>query len=70
MHPMVRLSSGADRLHLPCFHPGPQVGVRPTFGAFTGGVDMRAGAGERLFVIAEDTVVELPPARSWRRARS
>ncbi|WP_395854889.1 hypothetical protein [Cystobacter fuscus] len=66
----MRLSSGADRLHLPCVHPGPKVGVLPTFGAFTGGVDMRAGAGERIFIIAEDAVEGLPPARSWRRARS
>ncbi|WNG24257.1 ligase-associated DNA damage response endonuclease PdeM [Cystobacter fuscus] len=70
LHPTARLSTGADRLRLPCFHLGPQVGVLPAFSAFTGGLDMRAGEGERLFVIAEDTVVELPPARAARRSRS
>lgn len=69
LHPTVRLDSGADRLRLPCFHLGPRVGVLPAFSAFTGGLDMRAGAGERLYVIAEDTVVELPPARATRRSR-
>jgi hypothetical protein len=42
----------------------------PAFSAFTGGLDTRAGEDERLFVIEEDTVVELPPARSGRRSRS
>lgn len=70
MHPTVRLSTDADRLRLPCFLLGPQVGVMPAFSAFTGGLDTRAGEDERLFVIEEDTVVELPPARSGRRSRS
>lgn len=69
LHPVVRLNSGADRLRLPCFHLGMQVGVLPAFSAFTGGLDMRVGAGERVFVIAEDTVVEMPPPRSVRRSR-
>jgi uncharacterized protein len=70
LHPMVRLDSGADRLRLPCFHLGPRVGVLPAFSAFTGGLDMRTGAGERLYVIAGDTVVEWPASRASRRARS
>ena len=59
LHPVVRLSSGPDRLRLPCFHVGPTVGVLPAFSAFTGGLDMKRKQGERLFVIADDAVVEL-----------
>jgi hypothetical protein len=70
LHPTVRLSSGADRLRLPCFHLGPEVGVLPAFSAFTGGLDIRPHAGERLFAIADDAVVEVPPPRSSRRPRS
>ena len=60
LHPVVRLSSGPDRLRLPCFRVGPTlVGVLPAFSAFTGGLDMKRKQGERLFVIADGTVVEL-----------
>lgn len=67
LHPTVRLDSGADRLRLPCFHLGPEVAVLPAFSAFTGGQDMRARTGERLFALAGDSVVELPPPRPARR---
>lgn len=69
LHPTVRLDTGADRLRLPCFHLGAGVGVLPAFSAFTGGQDIRPRAGERLFAIAEDTVVEVPPPRASRRTR-
>ena len=69
LHPVVRLDSGADRLRLPCFHLGLQVGVLPAFSAFTGGLDMRFGPGERLFAVAGDAVVELPPPRAARGGR-
>jgi len=59
LHPVVRLSSGADRLRLPCFHLGPSVGILPAFSAFTGGVDMTRRAGERIFAIAGEAVVEV-----------
>ncbi len=70
LHPTVRLDSGADRLRLPCFHLGPRVGVLPAFSAFTGGLDMRAGAEERIFVVAGEDVVEMPAPRSARRRRA
>jgi len=70
LHPTVRLDSGADRLRLPCFHLGPRVGVLPAFSAFTGGQDMRAKAGERIFVVAGDDVVEMPAPRTVRGRRS
>jgi DNA ligase-associated metallophosphoesterase len=69
LHPTVRLTSGADRLRLPCFHLGTTVGVLPAFSAFTGGLDIRPHSGERLFAIAGDSVVEVPPTRSSRGSR-
>ena len=69
LHPTVRLDTGADRLRLPCFHLGVGVGVLPAFSAFTGGQDIRPRADERLFAIAEDTVVEVPPPRASHRPR-
>lgn len=59
LHPVVRLSSGGDRLRLPCFHLGPAVGILPAFSAFTGGVNVSRRAGERVFAIADDAVIEV-----------
>jgi len=59
LHPVVRLSSGADRLRLPCFHLGSAVGILPAFSAFTGGMNVSRRAGERVFAIADDAVVEV-----------
>lgn len=61
LHPCVNLGGRAhDRLRLPCFQLGPQAGVLPAFGAFTGMHPVRPGPGERLYVIADDAVVALP----------
>ncbi|MDQ2778366.1 MAG: ligase-associated DNA damage response endonuclease PdeM [Pseudomonadota bacterium] len=51
---------GGDRLRLPCFHFGPQVGVLPAFGAFTGMHVMPRNPGDRVYVIGGDTVRALP----------
>ncbi|RKH65778.1 ligase-associated DNA damage response endonuclease PdeM [Corallococcus llansteffanensis] len=59
LHPMVRLDGGADRLRLPCFHLRPGVGVLPAFSAFTGGLNVRRGRGDRVFAIAGTAVVEV-----------
>lgn len=61
LHPCATLGGRAhDRLRLPCFHLGVEVGVLPAFGAFTGMHPLRAGPGDRRFVIADDRVVALP----------
>ncbi len=61
IHPAVRIGGGRggrahDSLRLPCFHFGPQVGVLPAFGAFTGMHVMTHAAGDRVFVVADDEV--------------
>jgi DNA ligase-associated metallophosphoesterase len=60
LHPCVNLGGRAyDHLRLPCFHFGPQVGVLPAFGSFTGMHPIRAAEGDRVFAIADDNVTEV-----------
>ena len=57
VHPAAVVGGRAhDSLRLPCFHFGPEVGVLPAFGAFTGMHVMPRGAGDRVFVVAGDEV--------------
>jgi DNA ligase-associated metallophosphoesterase len=61
LHPCVVLGGRAhQRLRLPCFHFGAQVGVLPAFGAFTGMHAIRPGPGERVYVVGGDAVQPLP----------
>jgi uncharacterized protein len=65
LHPGVSLGGRArDRLRLPCFHFGPQVGVLPAFGSFTGMHAIRRAPGDRVFVVADDRVAEVPRMQS------
>ncbi len=57
VHPAAVLGGRArDHLRLPCFHFGPQVGVLPAFGDFTGMHVLPRGPADRVFVIAGDEV--------------
>ncbi|MFP8832824.1 ligase-associated DNA damage response endonuclease PdeM [Hydrogenophaga sp. XSHU_21] len=63
-HPCVALQGPArDRLRLPCFWFGDPVrhavGVLPAFGDFTGMHPIDRRAGDRVWVVARDTVREL-----------
>ena len=61
VHPAALVGGRAhQRLRLPCFHFGPQVGVLPAFGAFTGMHVLPRGPGDRVFVVADDAVRALP----------
>ncbi len=63
VHPAAVLGGRANqRLRLPCFHFGPQVGVLPAFGAFTGMHVLPRAPGDRVFVVADDAVRALPSA--------
>ncbi len=60
LHPCAVLGGRAhQRLRLPCFRFGADCGVLPAFGAFTGMHAMRSAPGERVFVVADDSVVAL-----------
>jgi DNA ligase-associated metallophosphoesterase len=57
VHPGAIVTGRAhDRLRLPSFHFGAQVGVLPAFGDFTGLHVLPRSAGDRVFVIAGDAV--------------
>ena len=60
LHPCITVGRGIDRLRLPCFHMGVGVGVMPAFGAFTGMHPIARAPGDRVFVVADNGVQELP----------
>jgi DNA ligase-associated metallophosphoesterase len=61
LHPCIAVGARrGERLRLPCFHFGAEVGVLPAFGAFTGMHPVRPAAGDRVFAIAGDRVRALP----------
>jgi len=60
IHPAARLTGrGRQRASLPCYWFGEGCGVLPSFGDFTGSAVIEPAADDRVFVIAEDTVVEI-----------
>jgi len=60
VHPGVQmLGKGKQALTLPCFYFGRQQGFLPAFGTFTGMARIRPQKEDRVYVIAEDKVVEV-----------
>jgi uncharacterized protein len=59
-HPCISVGRGVDRLRLPCFHFSARVGVLPAFGAFTGMHPIERAPGDRVFLVADNAVHELP----------
>lgn len=60
IHPAVRLiGAGRQTERLPCFWLGPEVGVLPAFGGFTGAATVYPAAGDRIFVIAGHQLCEV-----------
>lgn len=60
LHPGVRLvGRGRQRERLPCFWFGSRGAVLPAFGDFTGLADVTPTRGDRVFVIAGGSVVEV-----------
>ncbi|TGP47727.1 ligase-associated DNA damage response endonuclease PdeM [bacterium M00.F.Ca.ET.228.01.1.1] len=61
LHPVYRVATRNDSVRVPCFRFGPQCGVLPAFGSFTGGArDDGRESDERVFVVAHDKVIEVP----------
>lgn len=60
IHPAVRLiGRGRQRERLACFLFRPDYGVLPAFGTFTGAYTIKPQAGDRVFVVAQDQVVDV-----------
>ncbi|MDT6964730.1 ligase-associated DNA damage response endonuclease PdeM [Cupriavidus sp. SZY C1] len=61
LHPACVLRGrGSDVLRLPCFVVGATRMILPAFGAFTGHATVRAGQGERIYVVGDGRVWGLP----------
>jgi DNA ligase-associated metallophosphoesterase len=60
VHPAFVVGRGADVLRLPCFHFGPRLALLPAFGEFTGMHRVRHGPQDRVFVVADGQVREVP----------
>jgi len=60
IHPSVVLyGQGKQRLRLPCFWIRPKYAVLPAYGVFTGSYSVEPSRGDKVFVIARDTVVPI-----------
>jgi DNA ligase-associated metallophosphoesterase len=61
VHPCAVLVGAArQRERLPCFHFGSDVGVLPSFGDFTGCMEIEPAEGDQVWVVAEGCVVRVP----------
>lgn len=61
LHPTYRLApGGADRLRAPAFWFRASHGVLPAFGSFTGGANVRAAAGDRIYLAGPEAVIAVP----------
>lgn len=57
IHPVAVLRGRYDRVRLPCFVVSERSVLMPAFGSLTGGAEVKARPGERLFMLAGDRVV-------------
>lgn len=57
VHPVFRLyGKGRQSLRLPCFYLRERLMLLPAFGAFTGGMDIKPGVEDRVFVVGDGAV--------------
>jgi len=60
IHPVYTIKSRTkQRIKLPCFVVDELQMILPSFGVFTGGYEMKALQGRKLFVVAADEVIEI-----------
>jgi DNA ligase-associated metallophosphoesterase len=75
LHPGVRLAAVGDAARRPCYWLSVNQLVLPAFGGFTGAAAITPRPGDRVFVEADDELVEVPVvvmngSAGRRRARS
>ena len=61
LHPVYRLAAGGDALRLPCFVVDEHWALLPAFGAFTGGYQIAPRPGQRIYLVADDSILQLQP---------
>ena len=68
LHPKVKLRGAAGEVKLPCWWFGDEAGVFPAFGSLIDGAPVRPAKTDRVFVVADDEVVDVSaPAAKGRR---
>ncbi len=61
LHPAVTLTgTGRQKEIFPCFCFGSRAAIMPAFGAFTGSHVIHPQSDDRIFVVAGETVIEVP----------
>lgn len=59
VHPVYRLQGrGRQSLRLPCFYLAQRMTLLPAFGAFTGGFNIEAAQGSKIFVVGDGAIWE------------
>jgi len=67
VHPVAQLfGRGRQKVTLPCFAFGDRGGLLPAFGEFTGGAVIDRRDFNEVYVIAEESVLPVPPERASR----
>ena len=64
LHPAYRLAGRRDAVRLPCFWFGESVGVLPAFGDFTGAKSIHPTPGDRVYMVAGNSVIAAPERRA------
>lgn len=59
LHPTYVVRGRGDRLRCACFHVSRDLCVLPAFSEFSSGVKVRRSKGDRVFVVAESSVLEV-----------
>lgn len=60
IHPAVQLrGKGRQSMKLPCFYFGNRQGILPAFGKFTGTHVIKPEAGDRIYAVVENNVIDL-----------
>ncbi|PMZ88648.1 MULTISPECIES: ligase-associated DNA damage response endonuclease PdeM [unclassified Pseudomonas] len=61
VHPAYRLRGrGRQQVRLPCFLVGEHLTLLPSFGSFTGAMTLQPGTGQRVYVIGDGGIWEVP----------
>lgn len=59
LQPTYVIVSGGEALRLPCFHLSKNRGIVPSFSSFTRGLKLAKRPGDRVFVVAPNSVQEV-----------
>jgi DNA ligase-associated metallophosphoesterase len=59
IHPNVVIKAGPDRMRLPSFVMGDNIGMLPAYSSLAGGFNIQPRAGQRIYPVAAEKVFEL-----------